>query len=77
MIFFQMVETKLHWDNEHYFWIGDEEMCQIFKLFHFTKVFTKPSLKGSTSVSNIMHAIISFSSSYNKIRSDDVQSISL
>ena len=45
--------------------------------FHFTKVLTKPSLKGSASLSNILHSTINFSSSYNIIRSDEVQSISL
>ena len=35
-------------------------------LFHFTKVLTKPSLNfGFTSLSNILHATINFSSSYN------------
>ena len=35
---------------------------KFFRLFHFTKVLTKPSLKGSASLSNISHATINFSS---------------
>ena len=35
------------------------------RLFHFTKELTKHSLKGSTSLSNILHAIICFHLSYN------------
>ena len=41
------------------------------RLFHFKKVLTKPSLKGSTSLSNnILHAAFCFTSSnsINKIR---------
>ena len=56
---------------------GDKEMCHFFRIFCFTKVLTKPSLKRSASLSNILHSTINFSSSYNKIRSDEVQSISL
>ena len=36
-----------------------------FRLFHFTKVLTKPSLKGSASLSNLLHATIDFSLSYH------------
>ena len=40
-------------------------------------MLTKPSLEGSASLSNILHSTVSFSSSYNIIRSDEVQSKSL
>ena len=52
-------------------------MSNFLGFFNFTKVLTKPSLKGSASLSNILHATINFSSSYNIFRSDEVQSISL
>ena len=39
--------------------------CVIFGLFHFTKVLMQPSLKGSASLSDKLHAAINFSSSYN------------
>ena len=42
-----------------------KKRVKFFRLFHFTKVLTKPSHKGSTSLSNILHTIINFSSSYN------------
>ena len=51
-------------------------MSNFLGFFHFTKVLTKPSLKGMASLSNILHFTINFSSSYNKIISDEVQSIS-
>ena len=35
------------------------------KIIHFTKVLTKPSLKGSVSLSNVLQATINFSSNYN------------
>ena len=40
-------------------------MSNFLDFFHFTKVLTKPSLKGSGSLSKILHATINFSSSYN------------
>ena len=52
-------------------------MCQIFKLFYFMKVLRIPSLNGLASLSNLLHSTINFSSSYDIIRSDEVQSISL
>ena len=42
-----------------------KKRVKFFRLFHFTKVLTKPSLKGSASLSNILHSTINFSSSYN------------
>ena len=42
-----------------------KKCVNFFRLFHFTKVLTKHSLKGSTSLSNIVHSTINFSSSYN------------
>ena len=53
-----------------------KKRVKFYRLFHFTKVLRKPSLKGLASLSNILHSIINFSSSYNK-SSDEVQSISL
>ena len=38
---------------------------KFFRLFHFTKVLAKPSLKGLGILSKILHAKINFSSSYN------------
>ena len=63
--FFQPTELQFYKVNDHYFRNGDKEMCQIFRLFHFTKVLTKLSLKGSASLYNILHSTINFSSSYN------------
>ena len=54
-----------------------QKCVKFFRLFYFTKVLTKPSLKGLASLSNILHSKINFSSSYNIITSDEVQSISL
>ena len=42
-----------------------KKRVKLFWLSHFTKVLTKPSIKGSASLSNIVHATINFSSSYN------------
>ena len=42
-----------------------KKCVKFFRLFHFTKVLTKPSLKGLASLSNILHSTINFSSSYN------------
>ena len=42
-----------------------KKCVKFFRLFHFTKVLTKPILKGSASLSNILHSTINFSSSYN------------
>ena len=42
-----------------------KKRVKFFRLFHFMKVLMKPSLKGSASLSNILHARINFSSSYN------------
>ena len=49
----------------------------LFGFFPFTKVLTKPSLSGSTSLSKILHATISLSSGYNinQIRRCSVQII--
>ena len=47
-----------------------KKRVKYFRLFHFTKVLTEPSLKGWVKLSNILHATIKF-------RSDEVQSISL
>ena len=44
-----------------FFWNGDKEKCQIFMLFHFMNMLTRPSI----SLSNILHATISFGSRYN------------
>ena len=37
-----------------------KKCVNFFRLFHFTKVLTKPSLKGSASLSNIMHSLSPF-----------------
>ena len=42
-----------------------KKCVKFFRLFHFTKVLTIPSLEGSASLSNILHSTVSFSSSYN------------
>ena len=42
-----------------------KKCVKFFRLFHFTKVLTKPSLEGSASLSNILHSTVSFSSRYN------------
>ena len=42
-----------------------KKCVEYFRLFHVTKVLTKPSLEGSASLSNILHSSIYFSSSYN------------
>ena len=54
-----------------------KKSASFIRSFHFTKVFTKTSLKRSTRLSNILHAAISFSSSYNihQIRKFSVQII--
>ena len=54
------------------FEIAIKKHVKFLGFFHFTKVLTKPSLKGSASLSIILHTTINFSSSYN-----EVQSISL
>ena len=48
------------------FEMGIKKCVNFLRLFHFSKVLTKPSLKGSASLSNILHSTINFSSSYNK-----------
>ena len=54
-----------------------KKRVHFFSLFHFKKVLTKPSLKGSASLSSILHATISFSSSHsiNQIRRSSVHII--
>ena len=47
------------------FEMGIKKRDKFFRPFHFMKVLTKPSLKGLASLSNILHATINFSSSYN------------
>ena len=42
-----------------------KKRVKFIRVFHFTKVLTKPSLKGSASLSNILHSTINFSASYN------------
>ena len=51
-------------DDEFNVEMAIKKRVKIFRVFHLTKVLTKPSLKGSTSLSNILHAIINSSSSY-------------
>ena len=75
-IFFQPAELQFYKVNDHYFWNGDKEMCQI-RLFHFIKELTKPSLKGLASLSSILQSTINFSSSYNKNQIRWSSSISL
>ena len=54
-----------------------KKCVKYFWLFRFTKVLTKPSLKGSASLSSILHSTINYSSSYNinQIRWSSVQII--
>ena len=53
-----------------------KKRVNFFGLFHFTKVLTKPSLKGWASLSNILHATVSVQV-ITYIRADEAQSISL
>ena len=42
-----------------------KERVNLFEPFHFTKVLMRHSLNEWASLSNILHATINFSSSYN------------
>ena len=67
-------ELKIYYANDLYVKIAIKKSVNFIRSFHFTKLLTNSSLKGLTSLSNILHAAISFSSGYNinQIRSCSV-----